>query len=51
MFLTLKEDTPIGTFVDFKDQSTDNLSLSLQSNNPIVGLSFFVLKVSSIAVT
>ena len=34
MFLTLKEDTPIGTFVDFKDQSTDNLSLSLQSNNP-----------------
>lgn len=51
MFLISKEDTPIDTFVDLKAHSTNNLSLSLQSSNPMVGLSFSFFKVSSTVVT
>ena len=50
-FFTLYEATPIGALTFFNDLSTVNLSLSSQSNKPIVSLSFSFFKVSSTAVT
>ena len=49
--LSSNEDIPIGTLVLFNDHFAVNLSLFLQSNNPIVWLSVSFFIVSFIAVT